>query len=730
MSGPASEDDAVGPTLPDGRTHVPTGANVATVSLPGTPVAAGSGGATPPLPATDDPGGVRWRTVEPGITLGRYEIAEEIGAGGMATVFRARDRELRRDVAVKVLFPQLARRREVVARFQREARAAAGLEHPNILRVYDVGGGATPSERGGVVVDPPYIVMELVRGGSLRELGETQGAMLGELVAAIGVVLCRALGAAHKAGIIHRDIKPANVLCAAAAGGERGKLALADFGVAHLDDDDSSLVTRTGALLGTPAFMSPEQAQGMPVDARSDLYSLGATLYQLATGSAPYTGSTARVVAAIARGELVSPERRNPALGGALSRAIERLMAVEVEARFATAEAAEAALAGIVRDGGLGTAEEEVAGLLGDPAGHQVARRPVVVAATLAAAERAAAARAVPRALGLAGRVLALDPANGQAQALVDRIGRGRRRGRLLGALGGAGALAAIAAALVIWWPGADRAAIAAVDGGAELAGMASLSGESDEAAEASASQIALVAAADAGAIAAADPAADPAQALAPAAGREAGKRPAAKGQGARKADQEIQAGQALPGAPGETELSGTPDDSAAPPDVAPAATPDAGVAEPARPAASPAAPARVTLAMDAWCDVTIDGVAHGRNDPRRPIELPAGRHEIACSQGRGLGGWSTTVTLAAGQSRKLTGSLLRRVRVTVSLSSGDAVSIGSTRIADGASAELAPQRYRVVVLSGSRTVKTAWVTLPRDTPCTLRDLPDLDCYR
>jgi len=204
------------------------------------------------------------RQVRAGDTLGRYELGDELGEGGMATVFRARDRELRREVAVKVLFPHLARRAEVVRRFQREARAAAGLEHPNILRIYDVGGGEGD--------DPPYIVMELIRGRTLLAEIEQRGAMLAEVAACIGALLGDALAAAHAAGIIHRDVKPANVLIA-----QGGRLLLADFGVARLETEDS-LVTRTGALLGTPAYMSPEQASGDVTTARSDLYSLGATL--------------------------------------------------------------------------------------------------------------------------------------------------------------------------------------------------------------------------------------------------------------------------------------------------------------------------------------------------------------------------------------------------------------------------------------------------------------------
>src|SRR5262245_57527704 len=157
----------------------------------------------------------------------------------MATVFRARDRDLRRDVALKVLFPHLARRPDVVRRFHREARAAAGLEHPNILRVYDVGGG---TEAGG---DPPYIVMELVRGKTLKDEIDARGPMFAELCACAGALLADALAVAHAAGVIHRDVKPANVMVAPG-----GRLLLADFGVARVDDDDS-VVTRTGALLGT-----------------------------------------------------------------------------------------------------------------------------------------------------------------------------------------------------------------------------------------------------------------------------------------------------------------------------------------------------------------------------------------------------------------------------------------------------------------------------------------------
>ena len=322
------------------------------------------------------------RQVRSGDTLGRYEIGDELGEGGMATVFRARDRELRRDVAVKVLFPHLARRAEIVQRFHREARAAAGLEHANILRMYDVGGGEAD--------DPPYIVMELIRGRTLLQEIEQRGPILAEIVACIGALLADALAAAHAAGVIHRDVKPANVLIAPG-----GRLLLADFGVARLETEDS-LVTRSGALLGTPAYMSPEQATGETATARSDLYSLGATLYQLATGGLPYAGPPAKVMAMIASGGLVAPVRRRPSCGEDLSRLIERLMAVDPAARPASAHAIAGELRALAAAGGLGDATEELAAYFEDPDGFLRSRTPTVVTALVAAAPSSGHLRSPP----------------------------------------------------------------------------------------------------------------------------------------------------------------------------------------------------------------------------------------------------------------------------------------------------------------------------------------------
>ncbi|HUH02836.1 MAG TPA: protein kinase, partial [Kofleriaceae bacterium] len=556
----------------------------------------------------------RFRPVGIGDTLGRYRLVDELGSGGMATVYRAVDRELRRDVAIKVLFAHLCKKREVMARFEREARAVAALDHPNILRVHDVGGGPPTSPAAGdepVEVDPPYIVLELVRGTSLREHLDGREAILGELVACAGVVMCSALAVAHRAGIVHRDIKPANIMVAPG-----GRLVLADFGVARVADEDSSLVTRTGALLGTPAFMSPEQAQGEPLDERSDLYSLGATLYQMATGSMPFGGSAPRMMWAIAHGEMVPPLRRNPAMGAPLAGVIQRLMAVDPGARYATADEARIALLEVVRAAGLGEADDELAGYFADPDAHASKTRAAVISASLSAARAAMERRELPRAMALADRVLALDSGNAEALTLVDELGQGARRGRML--RGGAAALAlvAVAGAAYAWWPrGAADSVVLAAD-----AGPASV----DDAAVL----------AQAGFV-------DAAAAIAPA--------PIDAGSAAMPAVRPPRP-RAGPDAAVPIPIDAAPRVALPPPDAAP----------------PPPKPAMLTLEMTPWCNVLIDGEDRGRANPSRPLRVAPGRHTVVCTQGPGMGEWKQTVELAPGQQLTLRGSVLRPVTVRV----------------------------------------------------------------
>jgi eukaryotic-like serine/threonine-protein kinase len=294
-------------------------------------------------------------SVAVGDVIGRYELLEEIGEGGMATVFRARDRELRREVAVKVLFPHLAKRQDVVRRFAREARAAAALEHPNILRVLDV--GAPDHRKDG----PPFLVMELIRGQSLSEFLQSHGPLLAEYAAAMIAELAEALAVAHAAGIVHRDIKPANVMVTA-----QGRLLLTDFGVAQVASDES-LLTKTGALLGTPAYMSPEQALGEDISAASDVYSLAVTLYQMLTHELPFGGSTAKILAQISVGNAPMADRKMPSVGAELARIVARGMAAQVEQRTATAALFAAELSEFVAAAQLGSKRELVAAVLADP---------------------------------------------------------------------------------------------------------------------------------------------------------------------------------------------------------------------------------------------------------------------------------------------------------------------------------------------------------------------------
>jgi serine/threonine-protein kinase len=700
----------------------PSGDAKTSLLLPDEPGADGARAANPGAGSAGDTGagGLRFRAVDVGARLGRYEIREELGSGGMATVYRAHDTELRRDVALKVLFPHLSKRRDVVARFHREARAAAALDHPSIVRVYDTGGGGASSALDGTLaggepgslsgdaagdaartLDPPYLVMELVEGRSLDGVVSEHAPFLAEIVACIGMLLGSALAEAHRAGIVHRDVKPANVMVTA-----RGRVALTDFGVARIEGDDASVLTRSGMLLGTPAFMSPEQAMGDTLDERSDIYSLGATLYQLATGVQPYSGSTPRVMAAIVEHKLVPPLQRNPAMGRDLARIIERMMAPSPAERFQRADEASEALRGLVEQAGMAAAPaaaaEELARFFADPPGYTAAMIPVVVQATLARARQAAQQRALPLALALADRALALDDGCRDALALVERLGAhdSRRRWVVI-----AGAVLFVAGASVagvgVWRQRAvePAARTTLADAGVTAVDPA-LPAPASETAPAALSPTATATATE-------PPARDPAPAPAVS--------PAPAGQPGRRARVEPRQ---PPGDPVAAPVRAIPLD-AGPVARAPASAPDA-------------APARATLSVDIrpWCDLVIDGVSHGRARRDRAIELAPGRHQLVCTQGPGRPAWRQIVTLAPGEHQQLSGSVLQPVRVHIQVAGGNAVRIGSERHTNGAEVMLEPGRHRIAVLAGEREIAYDWVPIPAVDACTVRDTPALDCYR
>jgi serine/threonine protein kinase len=260
-----------------------------------------------------------------GQQLGRYTIQEEIGRGGMARVYRALDTMLKRTVAIKVLAPQLAVDPEFAQRFEREAVTAANLRHPNIVTIYDVG------EQNGL----RYIAMEHVRGRTLHAIIDDRGALgLGFAIAIVGPVAA-ALDYAHSQGAVHRDIKPQNIMVA-----DDGRVLLTDFGIAQAPDSSGGeRLTRTGIFMGTPEYISPEQASAQRVDGRSDLYSLGIATYEVITGAVPFSGATPQLIVAHAQKVPPPPSTIDPTQPAELDIVMGRILAKRPENRFASGAA-------------------------------------------------------------------------------------------------------------------------------------------------------------------------------------------------------------------------------------------------------------------------------------------------------------------------------------------------------------------------------------------------------
>lgn len=262
-------------------------------------------------------------------TIGGYRVVRLLGEGGMGRVLEAEDAQLRRRIAVKVMRPELATNDQSRQRFLREARAVAALQHDHVVSIYQVG------EEGGV----PFLAMPLLVGESLQCRLAREGTLPSDEVARIGREAAEGLAAAHAAGLVHRDVKPGNLWLEAPT----GRVKVLDFGLARAADGSADLTG--GRVVGTPAYMSPEQIEGQPVDARSDLFSLGCVLYQAATGKKPFQGkSTLALLRAVAERQPPAPREVHPAVPEALSALILHLLAKRPEGRPPSARAVVEAL--------------------------------------------------------------------------------------------------------------------------------------------------------------------------------------------------------------------------------------------------------------------------------------------------------------------------------------------------------------------------------------------------
>jgi serine/threonine-protein kinase len=264
---------------------------------------------------------------DPGPTVynGRYELHRRLGRGGMAEVYLARDQLLDRPVAVKVLFPEFATDPSFVERFRREAQAAANLNHPNIVGVYDWG------EASGTY----FIVMEYVDGRTLSEILRSDGPLHPDRAADVAADVAAGLGFAHRNGVVHRDIKPGNVLIT-----QSGQVKVADFGIARaIAAGAEENLTQTGAVMGTATYFSPEQAQGAAVDPRSDLYSLGVVIYEMLTGKPPFAGDSPVAIAyKHVQESPVPPRQANPGIPQAMEAIVLKCLAKNPVNRYPSAE--------------------------------------------------------------------------------------------------------------------------------------------------------------------------------------------------------------------------------------------------------------------------------------------------------------------------------------------------------------------------------------------------------
>jgi serine/threonine-protein kinase len=380
----------------------------------------------------------------------------------MATVYRARDKRLGREVAVKVIHHHLRENQEVAARFVSEARAVAKVKHPSIVEVYDVSDTDEPER---------YLVQELVRGTTLRQLLAKQGFLPAEIAAAIGVEIGTALEHAHGLGVIHRDMKPENVLIempTEAQTDQESTLAprvkITDFGIAKLLDVQG--VTSTGQVLGSPAHMAPEQIEGGDVSACADVFGLGVLLYETMVGKLPFDGKNpAQVLRRVLDGTFTVADRARPTIGAGLSQVVSKALARDAADRYPSARALTDALKAELSLYGFSEPRKEIFDFLSDPEAYKKSYEPRLLRELVKRASAARANKDYVQAAAAFNRALAFRPDDTDLLRQVAQIAQGERLRRALTRLAAAvvtsAALVGVVFGAIAWLrsrPASDRA--------------------------------------------------------------------------------------------------------------------------------------------------------------------------------------------------------------------------------------------------------------------------------
>jgi serine/threonine-protein kinase len=354
--------------------------------------------------------------VQVGQTLDKYELLERVGQGGMAVVYRASDRSLRREVAIKVLHHHLAEHQEARERFEREAHAVAKLRHENILEIYDF---------SGIESEESYIVTEFIDGESLKEFITGHAIKHPEIGAMVTVQVCKALQHAHAAGVLHRDVKPENIMIRS-----DGVVKLTDFGIAQMID--LQRLTVTGQLLGSPAYMSPEHVNGGQLDFRTDVFAVGIVLYQLVTNELPFKGKNPHeILKRIAECDYLDPQVVNPLVGKRLARIITKSLAREKDDRYADVSQQLAALEKFLAESGLSSYRDELARYFAAPDSYEMALKERLVE-HLTKRGKALVQTDQLAALEMFNRVLTMEPDHREVLVEIDRMGQRKRSLRLV----------------------------------------------------------------------------------------------------------------------------------------------------------------------------------------------------------------------------------------------------------------------------------------------------------